>query len=140
LEIQNIIWKNIRILSEQNPQTETSQIYKPVNAELSVVITPIISGDDQITLNIEVTQSDFTERISSTAPPGLEKRTFKSQIRVKNEEMILLGGLEENRSNKTSRGVPFLSRIPILKWIFSSRTEGKSKSKLNIFIKPTIIS
>ncbi|MGM0528963.1 MAG: hypothetical protein ACQERS_11190 [Bacteroidota bacterium] len=85
-------------------------------------------------------QSDFTERISTTAPPGKVERTFKSQIRVKNEEMILLGGLEENRSSKTSSGVPWLSKIPILKWLFSSRNEDKSKSKLNIFIKPTIIS
>jgi type IV pilus assembly protein PilQ len=127
------------IIGTQNPQTSTTHTYKSVNAELSVIITPIVSGDDQITLKIEVNQSDFTERISTTAPPGVVTRTFKSQIRVKNEEMILLGGLEENRNSKTSQGVPFLSRIPILKWIFSSRTEEKSKSKLNIFIKPTII-
>ncbi|HEX2921897.1 MAG TPA: type II and III secretion system protein [Bacteroidales bacterium] len=128
------------IIGTQNPQSTKIQTYKPVNAELSVVITPIVSGDEQITLEIEVNQSDFTERISTTAPPGTVNRTFKSQIRVRNEEMILLGGLEENRNNKTSNGTPFLSRVPVIKWFFSSRNEEKSKSKLNIFIKPTIIS
>ncbi len=132
--------EQLNIIGTQNPQSTKIDTYKPVEAELAVIITPIVSGDDQITLEIEVTQSDFTDRIATTAPPGKVTRTFKSQIRVKNEEMILLGGLEENRSNKTSSGTPFLSRIPILKWIFSNRTDEKTKAKLNIFIKPTIIS
>ncbi len=132
--------EQLNIIGTQNPQSTKIDTYKPVEAELSVIITPIVSGDDQITLEIEVNQSDFTARISTTAPPGKVSRTFKSQIRVKNEEMILLGGLEENRTNKTSSGTPFLSRIPILKWFFSTKTDEKSKSKLNIFIKPTIIS
>lgn len=132
--------EQLNIIGTQNPQSQTIQTYKPIEAELSVVITPIVSGDDQITLDIEVTQSDFTERLSTTAPPGKVQRTFKSKIRVRNEEMILLGGLEENRNSKTSSGTPLLSKIPILKWLFSNRTEETSKSKLNIFIKPTIIS
>ena len=132
--------EQLNIIGTQNPQSTKIDTYKPVEAELSVVITPIVSGDDQITLEIEVNQSDFTERISTTAPPGKVTRTFKSQIRVKNEEMILLGGLEEDRTNKTSSGTPFFSRIPILKWFFSNKTDDKSKAKLNIFIKPTIIS
>lgn len=132
--------ESVNIIGTQNPQTATSQTYKPITAELAVSITPQVSGDDQITLEVEVTQSDFTERISTTAPPGQTSRTFKSLIRVKNGEMILLGGLEEKRSSKTGHGTPFLSRIPIIKWFFSSRDETDSNSKLNIFIKPTIIN
>jgi len=132
--------EQFNIIGTQNPQSTKIQTYKPVDAELEVIITPVVSGDDQITLEVEVNQSDFTARISTNAPPGKVTRTFKSQIRVKNEEMILLGGLEENKTNLTSSGTPFLSRIPILKWIFSAKSEEKSKSKLNIFIKPTIIS
>jgi type IV pilus assembly protein PilQ len=126
-------------IGSQNPQLSTTQTYKPVNAELSIIITPMVSGDDQITLNIEVQQSDFTERISKTAPPGSVSRTFQSMIRVKNQETIILGGLEQKRKQDSSSGVPFLSRIPILKWLFSSRTKTDSDSRLNIFIKPTII-
>lgn len=132
--------ESVNIIGTQNPQTATTQTYKPITAELAVTITPLVSGDEQITLSVEVIQSDFTERISTTAPPGQVSRTFKSQIRVKNGEMILLGGLEEKRENKISNGTPFLSRIPIIKWFFSSREETKSNSKLNIFIRPTIIS
>ncbi|WP_461630269.1 type II secretion system protein GspD [Labilibaculum euxinus] len=123
----------------QNPQLSSQTTYKPVEAELKVVIKPFVSGDGNITLEIDVNQSDLTTRISEFAPPGKVTRQFKSMIRIGNQETILLGGLEEKRKSKTSSGIPFLSRIPILKWFFSSRQEEDSKSKLNILIKPTII-
>jgi type IV pilus assembly protein PilQ len=123
-----------------NPQQSTSTIYKAVNAELSVKIKPVVSADDQITLDISVLQSDFTERISATAPPGTVNREFTSKIRVKNQDMILLGGLMENRKSDNGRGIPFLSRIPVIKWFFSSRKKEKSESKLSILIRPTIIN
>jgi type IV pilus assembly protein PilQ len=127
------------IIGTQNPQVETIKVYKSVNAELKLTIKPIVAGDEQITLDIVVEQSDFTGRISKYAPPGSTTRKFASSIRVKNQDVILLGGLEQKSSRESSTGTPFLSRIPGLKWIFSSRTKERSSTKLNIFIKPTII-
>lgn len=126
-------------IGSQNPSLSTAKIYKSVKAELAITIRPIVSGDDQITLDILVEQSDFTERISKEAPPGTVNRRFESLIRVKNQELIILGGLEEKRYQDSSSGTPILSRIPVIKWLFSSRTRQDQKSKLNIFIKPTII-
>ncbi|WP_110364000.1 type II secretion system protein GspD [Marinifilum breve] len=123
----------------QNPQLSSQTMYKPVEAELKVVIKPFVSGDGNITLDIDVNQSDLTTRISEFAPPGKVTRQFKSMIRIGNQETILLGGLEEKRKSKTVSGVPLLSRIPIIKWFFSSRKHENKKSKLNILIKPTII-
>lgn len=126
-------------LANQTTQTINTRVYKSVNADLAVTIKPFVSGDDQITMEISVSQSDFTEKIEPGAPPGTVSRDFTSLIRVKDQEMILLGGLEEKSIRESGRGVPFLSRIPIIKWFFSSRSREKSKSKLNIFIKPTVI-
>lgn len=114
-------------------------VYKPVNADLSLTIDPQVSGDEQITMTINVKQSSFTERIANTAPPGTINRDFSSLVRVKNGEMIMLGGLEENTNDNSGSGLPGLSRIPVLKWIFGNRTKVKKQSKLTIFIKPTVI-
>ncbi len=133
LETQN------NVIGSQNPQNIITQQYKPVNADLALTINPIVSGDEQITLDISVRQSNFTERISPNAPPGNTSRDFKSLIRVKNDEMILLGGLEENSVNDSGRGVPGLSRVPGLKWLFSNRDKSRSKSKLVILVKPTVL-
>lgn len=126
------------IIGTQNPQNVVSQQYKSINADLSITINPMVSGDDQITLDIAVRQSNFTSRISQSAPPGTTSRDFQSLIRMRNEEMIILGGLEENSTNESGSGLPLLSRIPILKWLFSSRTRAKTNNKLTIFIKPTV--
>ncbi len=119
-------------------QTNTRQ-YKSVNADLTIQIKPIVSGNGQITLEIEVSQSDFKGSEIAGAPPNSINRKFKSLIRVQDGEMVLLGGLERNENSTTGKGTPVLSRIPIVKWLFSSRKKNKSNSKLDIFIKPTVI-
>jgi len=126
------------VMGTQNPQNIVSQQYKSLNADLSITIRPVVSGDEQITLEINVDQSDFSEE-TTDRPPGKVSRSFSSYIRVKNEEMVLLGGLEEKSTNDSGKGVPLLSRVPVLKWFFSSRSSKSRKSRLNIFIKPTIV-
>lgn len=135
LEVNNNLVNNVN--TQQN--ILQTQNWKPVNADLSVTIDPQVSGDEQITMTINVKQSSFTERVSNTAPPGTINRDFQSLVRVKNGEMIMLGGLEENQVNNSGSGLPLLSRIPVLRWIFGNRTKAKSQNKLTIFIKPTVI-
>lgn len=112
--------------------------YQSVQANQTLSIKPLVSGDDQVTLTIEVNQSAFvpTQR---AGPPNSTNSQFKSIVRVKNEEMIVLGGLEKLQKSTDASGIPLLSRIPIIKWLFSSRTKTKNKSILVLFIKPTII-
>lgn len=127
------------IYGSMTTNTQTITTYKEVEAELGLEIRPIVSGNGEVTMSVIVEQSDFTERISEFAPPGKVSRKFESLIRVKDGEMILLGGLEEKSSSESSSGIPILARIPVIKWLFSSKTRSKGKSKLNIFIKPTIL-
>lgn len=136
LEVQNTL---INTNNTSNSSLSQSQQYKSLDADLSITINPQVSGDEQITMSIGVTQSSFTERISQTAPPGKLNRDFQSLIRVKNGEMIMLGGLEESSNSNSGSGIPLLSKIPILKWFFGTRSKAKSENKLTIFIKPTII-
>lgn len=127
------------IIGSQNPIQSESFTWKSVEANLSVKITPLVSSDRQITLDVEIEQSEFTAREEKDAPPGSVTRTFKSIIRVRNEEMVLLGGLERHSHEKNSSGVPFIARIPVLKWLFGTTKNNKSTQKLNIFIKPTLL-
>jgi len=127
------------IYATTNTQTVVTNNYKSVNADLSIKIKPFVSQDNQVTLSVTVDQSDFTGKISPTAPPGTVSRTFESVIRVKDGEMIILGGLEEKSVETTSTGLPLLSRIPVLRSIFGKTNREKSNSQLTVFIKPTII-
>lgn len=131
---------NQNFYGSQIPQTSEIKNYQPIDAELSLTMRPLISGDGQITMDIKVIQSSFNgQKVDKDAPPGINSREFTSIIRVKDQDLIVLGGLEEKVKNDTGSGVPLLARIPIIKWFFSSRKREDSKKKLTVLIKPTII-
>ena len=128
------------IIGSQNPQTSTITNFYPIDAELALNIKPLVSGDGHITLDINVIQSNFNgKKVAENAPPGVNSREFNSIIRVKDQDLVILGGLEKKAKNDSGTGVPFLARIPIIKWLFSKKKREDSKSKLTILIKPTII-
>ncbi|MCF6347029.1 MAG: general secretion pathway protein GspD [Flavobacteriaceae bacterium] len=128
------------IIGSQNPQTSTITNYFPIDAEFAINIKPLVSGDGHITLDINVIQSTFNgNQIAEDAPPGINSREFNSIIRVKDQDMVILGGLEEKIKNDTGTGVPLLARIPVIKWLFSNKKREDTKKKLTVLIKPTII-
>ncbi|KFF12007.1 type II secretion system protein GspD [Flavobacterium hydatis] len=131
---------NQNFYGSQIPQASEVKNYQPIDAELSVTIMPLVSGDGQITMDIKVIQSSFNgQKVDKNAPPGINSREFTSIIRVKDQDIIVLGGLEESVKNDSGTGVPILSRIPVIKWLFSSRKREDSKKKLSVLIKPTVI-
>lgn len=131
---------NQNIYGSQIPQTSEVKNYQSIDAELSLSFKPLVSGDGDITMDIKVIQSSFNgQKVDRDAPPGINSREFTSIIRVKDQDIIVLGGLEEKVKNDTGSGTPLLSRIPIIKWFFSTRKREDSKKKLSILIKPTVI-
>lgn len=131
--------KTQNVIPSLTTQTTITEQFVPVEANLEVKIKPVVSGDDQVTLNIKVDISDFIGDPPENAPPPTSTSKFESIIRAKNEDMIVLGGLERTETVESASGVPLLSRIPILKWLFSSRTKSNNKVVTIVFIKPTII-
>lgn len=127
------------IIGTQNPIQSESFQWKSIEANLIVKIIPYVSQDNHITLDIDIEQTEFTTREEKDAPPGTSTRSFKSLIKVQNEDMVLLGGIDRNRSEKSSSGLPFIARVPVLKWLFGNSVNDKQEHKLNVFIKPTVI-
>ncbi|EFK58199.1 secretin and TonB N terminus short domain protein [Sphingobacterium spiritivorum ATCC 33861] len=119
--------------------TVTTEQFTPVEANMNIDIKPVISGDDQITLKITVDISDFVGTVKDGQPPPTSTSKFESIIRARNEDMIVLGGIERTENSSSGSGVPLLSRIPVLKWLFSSREKTTNKVVSVVFIKPTII-
>ncbi|MBI3133504.1 MAG: type II and III secretion system protein [Bacteroidetes bacterium] len=116
----------------------SNKVWKSTDANLNITVKPFVSADEYVTLEIKVEQNDFAGKEDPTAPPNKTTQTFESLIRVKNGEMILMGGLEKDSKEDSGEGTPLISRVPVLKWFFSSRTKNKEKSKLHIFIRPTV--
>ena len=127
------------VIPSLTTQTVITEQFTPVDANLEINITPLVSGDDQVTLRIKIDISDFIGTPPPNAPPPTSTSKFESIIRARNEDMIVLGGLERTENGDSGSGVPILSRIPVLKWFFSSRERTDQKVVTIVFIKPTII-
>ena len=132
LQTQNVV-------GSVTTSTLVTEQFNSVQADLAITIRPVVSGDDQVTLDIDVEISDFIGEPEANAPPPSTTSQFTSMVRVGDEEMVLLGGLERIERSESGEGTPILSRIPIIKWFFSKRSKSKSKSISVVFIKPTII-
>lgn len=126
------------VIPSFSSQTLITRQFTPVEANLAINIKPVVSGDDQVTLNIKVDISDFIGNPGPNEPPPTSTSKFESIIRARNEDMIVLGGLERTESTSSGSGVPLLSRIPVLKWFFSRKEKGTNKVVTIVFIKPTI--
>lgn len=129
------------IIGTQNPMQSESYQWKSVEANFTLDIIPFVSLDSCITLTIDLVQSEFAdiESKEEDAPPGITTRSFNSIIKVRNQDMVLLGGIEKSLSSRSSKGLPFISRVPVLRWLFGTTSKTKSTQKLNVFIKPTIL-
>ena len=138
-EMQYYKETNNTYMGTQNPVQSTSYVWKSVEANMTLSITPYVSEDGHITMTIDLSQSEFTDRTEKEAPPGTTTRSFRSMVRVRNEEMVLLGGIDRQSHEKSSQGLPFIARIPVLKWIFGMHRNNKQERRLNVFIKPTVI-
>ncbi len=127
------------IPSLSSPTSIYTQQYNKIDANMVINIKPVVSGDDQVTLGIKIDITDFIGTPPANAPAPTSTSKFESLIRAHNEDMIVLGGLERTQESEDVSGTPILSRIPILKYIFSTRSKTTSKVVSLVFIKPTIL-
>ncbi|HEY8782398.1 MAG TPA: secretin and TonB N-terminal domain-containing protein [Mucilaginibacter sp.] len=138
----SIYYKNTTqnvIPSAVTSQSIFSNVYVESDANLEIAIRPVVSGDEQVTLGIKVNISDFTSIPADGSPPPKSTSKFETSLRVHNEDTIVLGGIERTETDDNISGTPILSRIPILKYIFSNKTKSTKKVISVLFIKATIL-
>jgi type IV pilus assembly protein PilQ len=115
-----------------------------VDANLELQVTPQITSRDpreegkQIMMKVRATRNAVGAR-SNPAGPSIDKREANTQILVRDGETVVLGGVFVDTQTNTVQGIPYLSRIPVLGWLFKSKTETVAKTELLIFLTPNIV-
>ncbi len=111
-------------------------------AVLSLEVTPQITPDDRIIMDIEVHKDAVGETVSfgfGLSAPSIDTREVQSQILVDNGQTVVLGGIYETvKSTQVSR-VPFFSNLPVIGRLFRSTIEIDDRSELLIFVTPKIL-
>ncbi|AAP95399.1 secretin [[Haemophilus] ducreyi] len=109
-------------------------------AVLGLQVTPHISADNQILLDLVVTQN--SPNLNNTAVNGLitiDKQELNTQVFAKHGETIVLGGIFQHLTAKGEDRVPLLGSIPVLKKLFSHSTDKITKRELVIFVTPYLV-
>ena len=106
---------------------------------LTLQVTPQVNREGYVTLYVQPSYSDV---VSSGFDFALDTttRAASTLVRVKNGQTVVIGGLLTSRETDQTRKVPLLGDIPILGWLFTSRSKSKSTTDLVIFITPTILA
>jgi len=105
-------------------------------AALTLDVTPQITADDGVILDIVVTKDSPTVFNGAT---GIDSKAVTTNIYVKNGETIVIGGVYTRDKADNTSGIPILSEIPFLGWLFKNRSIRDNKTELLIFITPKVM-
>jgi type IV pilus assembly protein PilQ len=114
----------------------TTQFKKAV---LSLTVTPHITPDDKIILDLIVTQ-DTVSSVTSGLAPAIDTQRIGTQVLVNNGETIVLGGIYQQSIVSTISKVPLLGDIPYLGLLFRTSSQLNEKKELLIFVTPRIVT
>ena len=110
-----------------------------IDAALVLEVEPhVILHDDTISLKITTTKNSVGTVVFD-AGPTIDTKEAQTEVLVKNGETIVIGGILEETKTDSSAGIPYLSKIPVLGWLFKSKTITVVKTELLIFLTPTIL-
>lgn len=109
-----------------------------INAKLELTVTPHVTPDNQIMMHVKTDKKDpdFNRQVNNIPP--LSTRTAETDLLVEDGETIVIGGIFTRNESENEAGVPWLSKIPLLGWLFKKESKVASQNELLIFITPTI--
>ncbi|MBY4597885.1 type IV pilus secretin PilQ [bacterium BD-1] len=114
--------------------------FKEVLLELKV--TPTITQDGRVYLNLAVKKDEVSELIANPAGgfiPQIAKREVSTAVLIDNGQTVVVGGVYEFKSRDDLRKVPFLGDLPVLGNLFKNKSKGMEKAELLIFVTPRIL-
>ena len=120
---------------EASSSGATSTQFK--KAVLSLTVTPHITPDNRIILDLVVTQ-DTVSDVQSGQAPAIDTQRIGTQVLVNNGETIVLGGIYQQATISTISKVPVLGDIPYFGWLFRNSNNFNEKKELLIFVTPRI--
>lgn len=117
----------------------TTQFKKAV---LSLKVTPLITPDNRVILDLIVSKDSVGQLVSSATGgfvPSIDKREITTRVMVNDGQTVVLGGILETERRDADRKVPLLGDVPVLGRLFKTTTTTDNKDELLIFVTPKIL-
>ncbi|WP_040727909.1 pilus (MSHA type) biogenesis protein MshL [Thiomicrorhabdus sp. Kp2] len=156
--VNNVVYFTVEVTTTVGTTTtagtstyETEINTVPVGFTMSV--TPFVSEEGDVTLNVRPTISSIVEYLQDPNPslvdsngdkiqsliPVIQEKEMSSVLRLKDRQTAVIGGLIEDKNVNDKTGLPWVGDVPVLGDLFSVRSNSTKKTELVIFIRPVIV-
>jgi type IV pilus assembly protein PilQ len=118
---------------------EGNRTAKEVEANLELNVTPKITPNDMVIMSINVSDDvpDYANRVGENVP--INTKSASTEMMVASGDTVVIGGIYKERKGESTTGVPWLSKIPLIGWLFKTQSTSIEKSELLIFLTPTVV-
>ena len=125
--------------NNNNLTSSSSTTYEQVLLQLEII--PLINANHEVTLQIRQTNNSEgnSQIISGNSVPTILTQEINTNVTVPDKSTIVIGGLISNNETRKTSGVPWLSDIPLLGYLFKDTSKSKERDELIIMIQPTVV-
>ena len=134
-EASIFIGSHIPVVTEKHNNGESTYSTEYVDAGIKLTYTPVVSNDGYITSSVHTEVSTPT-LISELKNYRINSRTADTNVRMRNGETLVIGGLISEEEQKQLQQIPFLSKIPLLGALFKNHYSSKSKTEVIMLLTP----
>ncbi len=122
-----------------NPLVNTQFQYQDVGVNIDV--TPKIHADGEVSMKVSMDISSVTGQssIGGITQPIIGQKKVDNEIRLRDGEVSLLGGMLEDQQTRSVSGIPGIGQIPILKYLFSQSNTDHSENEIVFVLIPHIV-
>ncbi|MCU0967489.1 MAG: type II secretion system secretin GspD [Rubrivivax sp.] len=145
-EAKIVVGQNVPFITGQftttgNAVTNPFQTIERRDVGLTLRIRPQIGESGTVRMTIFQESSDVVQQAPGTllAGPTTTKRSIESQVVVDDGQIIVLGGLIQDRYEETQQKVPLLGDLPVVGALFRSQTRSRNRSNLMVFLRPVVM-
>ncbi len=115
--------------------------FQYLDVGVNIDITPYVHSEHEVTLKMSLEISSVTgvQNLGGISQPTIGQRRIEHEARLMDGEVNLIGGILEDSESKSLSGYPWLTKIPILKYLFGQETKDRSQNEIVFAITPHII-
>lgn len=107
-------------------------------AVLKLEVKPTITADGKISMEVKANNDSPNYTDFPTNPP-INKSEVESKVVVNDGDTLVVGGIMKTKTDKGGAGLPWISKVPILGWLFKYESTVKDRKQLLIFVTPRIV-
>ena len=114
-----------------------------IDTGIQLSVTPTINDDGFITMKIKPEVSSVVSYITTPSGnqiPIIDTSTAETTVMTKDGSTIVIGGLRQDEKDTSSSGIPYLSNLPLIGWMFQSGTKSMIRTELLVLLTPHIIT